>query len=38
MQLYDKLGFKHEGGKKYIDGVYNNVEDWVIDMEKKLSE
>lgn len=33
---YEKLGFRHDGGKKYVDGVYEGVEDWVIDMEKKL--
>ena len=35
-QLYLKLGYKHDGGKKYLDGVYDGVEDWVIDLEKEL--
>lgn len=35
-KLYEKLGYKHDGGKGYVDGVYNGVEDWCIDMEKAL--
>jgi ribosomal protein S18 acetylase RimI-like enzyme len=35
-RLYEKLGYKHDGGKSYLDGIYNGVEDWVIDMEKEL--
>lgn len=35
-QLYLKLGYKHDGGQKYLDGVYDGVEDWVIDLEKTL--
>lgn len=35
-RLYEKLGYKHDGGKSYIDGIYNGVEDWVIDLEKQL--
>jgi hypothetical protein len=35
-KLYKKLGFKDTGEKPYVDGVYNGVEDWCIDMEKKL--
>ena len=34
--LYQKLGYKHDGKEKYLDGVYNGVEDWVIDLEKDL--
>lgn len=35
-KLYKKLGYKHDGKNTYLDGVYNGVEDWVIDMEKTL--
>ena len=35
-QLYKKLGFNDTGEKPYVDGVYNGVEDWCIDMEKKI--
>lgn len=34
--LYVRLGFKQVGYEKYLDGVYNGVEDWVVDMEKSL--
>jgi GNAT superfamily N-acetyltransferase len=36
-KLYAKLGYVPDGGPKYIDGVYNGVEDWCIDLEKKLT-
>jgi GNAT superfamily N-acetyltransferase len=35
-RFYEKLGYKHDGKQSYIDGVYNGVEDWCIDMEKPL--
>lgn len=35
-RLYEKLGFRHDGGKTYVDGIYNGVEDWVVDLEKTL--
>lgn len=35
-KLYEKLGYKHDGGPLYVDGVYNGVEDWCIDLEKEL--
>ena len=35
-QLYKKLGYVHDGKDRYIDGIYNGVKDWVIDMEKSL--
>ncbi|MEM7131465.1 MAG: GNAT family N-acetyltransferase [Chloroflexota bacterium] len=35
-QLYRKLGYQHDGKESYVDGVYDGVEDWVIDMEKVL--
>ncbi len=33
-RLYERLGFSHDGGEPYLDGVYDGVEDWVIDMRK----
>lgn len=36
MKLYEGLGFCDLGEGKYLDGVYNGVEDWCVDMEKKL--
>ncbi|MDO8487872.1 MAG: GNAT family N-acetyltransferase [bacterium] len=35
-RLYEKLGYKPDGNPSYIDGVYDGVEDWCIDMEKSL--
>ncbi|MEZ4711157.1 MAG: GNAT family N-acetyltransferase [Caldilineaceae bacterium] len=35
-QLYEQLGYQHDGGASYVDGVYDGVEDWAIDMEKEL--
>lgn len=35
-RLYTKLGYCHDGKKSYVDGVYDGVEDWVVDLEKKL--
>jgi len=35
-RLYEKLGYHHDGGKPYIDGIYDGVEDWVVDLEKRL--
>ena len=35
-KLYAKLGYVHDGKEQYVDGVYNGVEDWVIDLEKHL--
>lgn len=35
-RLYERLGYVYDGNKSYIDGVYNGVEDWVIDLEKEL--
>lgn len=34
--LYKKLGFKDTNEKPYVDGIYNGVEDWCIDMEKSI--
>lgn len=36
MRLYEHLGFCHDGGPTYLDGVYDGFEDWVIDMRKAL--
>lgn len=35
-RLYERLGYRHDGGRKYLDGVYDAYEDWVIDLEKQL--
>lgn len=35
-QLYEKLGYAYDGKVSYVDGVYNGVQDWVIDMIKEL--
>ncbi len=35
-KLYERLGYKDVGTSQYLDGVYDGVEDWVIDMKKKL--
>ena len=35
-KLYLKLGYVHDGRKSYIDGVYNGVEDRVIDLDKEI--
>lgn len=34
--LYLRLGYRHDGRARYLDGVYDGVEDWVIDLEKVL--
>lgn len=34
--FYQQLGYLHDGTKSYIDGIYNEVEDWVIDLEKVI--
>ena len=35
-QMYKKLGYALIGSAPYVDGVYNGVEDWVVDMKKEL--
>jgi ribosomal protein S18 acetylase RimI-like enzyme len=35
-KLYEKLGYVHDGGKSYIDGVYDGIDDWCVDLEKEL--
>lgn len=37
-RLYEKLGYQHDGKARYVDGVYDGVKDWVIDMVKNLGE
>lgn len=32
-RLYERRGYRHDGGTKYLDGVYGDYEDWVIDLE-----
>ena len=34
--LYEKLGYVNLGNEPYLDGVYNGVEDWVIDFVKTI--
>jgi len=34
--LYKNLGYRHDNLKSYVDGVYNGVKDFVIDLEKDL--
>lgn len=36
-RLYVKLGYQHDGQAMYVDGIYDGVEDWVIDMEKQIA-
>jgi N-acetylglutamate synthase-like GNAT family acetyltransferase len=36
MSLYEKFGYVSLGNEPYLDGVYNGVEDWVIDLVKIL--
>lgn len=36
-RLYEKLGYVYDGKASYVDGVYNGVPDWVIDMIKELA-
>ena len=35
--LYQRLGYYAISQDKYLDGIYNGVEDWVIDLEKDLT-
>ena len=35
-KLYKKLGYKHDGKPQYVDGIYDGVEDWCVDLEKRL--
>ena len=35
--LYQKLGYALTDNAPYVDGVYNGVEDWVVDMKKVLA-
>ena len=37
LQLYRRLGYVHDGGPTYVDGVYDGVEDRVIDLIKVLA-
>lgn len=34
--LYEKLGYQQTDTKPYVDGVYDGVKDWCVDMVKKL--
>ena len=33
-RLYERLGYVHDGGEIYLDGVYDGFEEWVIDLVK----
>jgi ribosomal protein S18 acetylase RimI-like enzyme len=35
-RLYERLGYVHDGGELYLDGVYGDFEEWVIDLVKPL--
>ena len=35
-RLYEELAYRHDGGKKYLDGVYADFQDWVIDLDKEI--
>ncbi|MBT4501092.1 MAG: GNAT family N-acetyltransferase [Gemmatimonadetes bacterium] len=35
-RFYERLGYRHDGGEKRLDGIYGEYEDWTIGMEKKL--
>ncbi len=35
-RLYERLGYMPTGDAPYLDGIYNGVEDWVVDMVKKI--
>lgn len=35
-QLYERLGDVHDGRPMYLDGTYDGVEDWVIDLERPI--
>jgi GNAT superfamily N-acetyltransferase len=35
-RFYQRLGYAPLSQDKYLDGVYNGVEDWVIDLEKNF--
>jgi GNAT superfamily N-acetyltransferase len=37
LRLYERLGYVADGAAKYLDGVYDGYEDWVIDVTKRLS-
>ena len=34
--LYERLGYKDLGRKPRLDGVYDGVEDWCLDMDKEI--
>lgn len=37
LALYLRLGYRPTGGPKYLDGVYDGIEDWVIDLVKEIA-
>lgn len=36
LKFYERLGYKITGEDKYIDGIYDGVEDWCVDMEQTI--
>ena len=36
--LYERLGYTPTGEDTYVDDVYDGHEDWVIDLEKRISD
>jgi GNAT superfamily N-acetyltransferase len=38
LALYLRLGYRPTGGPKYLDGVYDDYEDWVIDLVKDVNQ
>jgi GNAT superfamily N-acetyltransferase len=37
LRLYERLGYRSDGGDPYLDGVYDGNEDWVISLTKSLA-
>lgn len=35
-KLYEEQGYSYGGGESYIDGIYDGIKDWVVDLEKTL--
>lgn len=35
-RLYERYGYLPTGDEPYLDGVYDGVEEWVVDMVKKI--
>ncbi|MEI6327381.1 MAG: GNAT family N-acetyltransferase [Candidatus Roizmanbacteria bacterium] len=35
-KLYEQLGYHHDGGEPYVDGVYDGTKDWCINLVKEI--